>query len=46
MSAMQVVTMDDQVASSNMFDTVVFLFIQSIKGRLVLREEANKTRGG
>ena len=39
LSAMQVVTLNGQVASGSIFDNV--LFIQSIQGRLALRENAN-----
>ena len=46
LSAMQNVTLGGQVASGSLFDTVLFLFIQSIQGRLALKEKANKKHDG
>ena len=39
---MQVVTLDGQVASGSMFNTVLFLLIHSIQGMPALRENVNK----
>ena len=45
-SAMQDVTLEGQVTSGSRFDDVLFLFIQSIQGRLELKKKANKKHDG